>query len=366
MEQALGLHGVDVETVTTDDDGAGRHLLRPLGQRLLDEGTHRWYFAKSTEFYKCSWPMARWLKQHVRDYDVVHIHALFSFASIVSAFYARRAGVPHILRPLGTLNEYGLSKRRPLLKRLSLRFLEGPALRCAYAVHVTSESERDQVEKLGIPLRTALIPLSVRQSAESNELSANECAMTSKPYLLCMARLNPVKNIESLLDAFVIVTQRMPEVKLVIAGTGEVNYVDALKARAENNGIGERVCWSGYVEGEAKSALLRGAVAFVLPSFSENFGISVAEAMSAKLPCIVSKGVALSEQVGASGAGCVTGTDASSIAQGILFVFANDTQRQAMSLAAKACADREFSSVAMAARLRTLYESAIARRPTWI
>ena len=366
MEQALGLHGIDVETVTTDDDGAGRHLQKPLGKRVLDEGTHRWYFAKSTEFYKCSWPMARWLRRHVRDYDVVHIHALFSFSSIVSAFYARRAGVPHILRPLGTLNEYGLSNRRPLLKRLSLLFLEGPALRRAYAVHVTSESERDQVEQLGIPLRTALIPLSVRQATDVQEPCADEQMATPNPYVLCIARLSPVKNVESLLDAFMFVMKRMPNLNLVIAGAGDENYVNALKTRAENNGIGERISWSGYVEGEAKSALLRGAVAFVLPSFSENFGISVAEAMSAKLPCIVSKGVALSNQVSASEAGCVTGTDAESIAQGILFVLADDTVRQAMSLAAKACADREFSSDAMAARLRTLYESAIARRPAWI
>jgi glycosyltransferase involved in cell wall biosynthesis len=365
MEQALSLHGIDVETVTTDDDGAGRHLQKTLGKRILDEGTHRWYFAKSTEFYKCSWPMVRWLRLHVRDYDVVHIHALFSFTSIVSAFYARRAGVPHILRPLGTLNAYGLTKRRPLLKRLSLRFLEGPALRRAYAVHVTSESERDQVEALGIPLQTALIPLSVRQADAVHEPCVVEGAATN-PYLLCIARLSPVKNVESMLDAFVDVSKQMPNLRLVIAGTGDEDYVNELKARAENNGMGARVCWSGYVEGDAKLALLRGAVAFVLPSFSENFGISVAEAMSAKLPCIVSKGVALSHQVSVSKAGCVTGTDASSIAQGILFVLADDAKRQAMSLAAKACADREFSSDAMAARLRILYESAIARRPAWI
>ena len=366
MEQALRSHGVDVETVTTDDDGSGRRLQKPLRQRILDEGAWRWYFAKSTEFYKCSWSMAKWLRQHVGDYDVLHIHALFSFTSIASAYCARRADVPYILRPLGTLNEYGLNKRRPLLKRLSLRFLEGPALRWAYAVHVTSESERNQVEKLGIPLRTALIPLAVRESRKMYPERADDHLAALRPYVLCMARLDAVKNIESLLDACVIVMKQMPSLKLLLAGSGDEDYVTALKARAERNGVAERVCWMGYVDGSAKAELLRGAEAFVLPSFSENFGISVAEAMAAGLPCIVAKGVALASHVAATGAGCVTGTDAASIAEGMLCVLADEPKRQAMARAAKACADREFSSDAMAQRLSTLYVSAMEQRQQWI
>ena len=169
MEQALSANGVQVETAATDDDGLGRTNGKPLGVPVVSTGAtiHR-YFHKTTDFYKISLPFARWIAGNVGQYDVIHVHALFSFTSIVAARAARRAGVPCVIRPLGVLNRYGVTQRRPWVKRVSLKLIEGPLLHEAAAVHFTSEAEKREAETLGIPMRGVVIPLGVESDDTSD------------------------------------------------------------------------------------------------------------------------------------------------------------------------------------------------------
>src|ERR1044071_2292764 len=103
MASGLATAGITVEVATTDDNGPGR-LDVPIADAILEEGVTYRYFPRQTRFYTFSWPLTVWLAGHVGDYDVVHIHALFSYAAIPAAFWARRYGVPYIVRPLGVLN----------------------------------------------------------------------------------------------------------------------------------------------------------------------------------------------------------------------------------------------------------------------
>src|SRR5262249_51571375 len=110
-----------------------------------------------------------------------------------------------------------------------------------------------------------------------------------------------------------------------------------------------------YLDGDRKSDALAAASAFVLPSHSENFGIVVAEALAAGLPCLVSRGVAISDQIENAGAGIVVGTAAADIATGVESMLRNDDAMVAMSMAARALATNAFSIDAMGARLEALY-----------
>src|SRR5262245_51284458 len=123
LARGLAATGVDVDVATTNDDGPGL-LDIPLGRPVEREGATYWYFHRQIPFYTISWPLTRWVAGHVNGYDLVHIHALFSQPSVAAAVAARRSGVPYIVRPLGTLNRFGMEKRRPRLKRLSYRLLE--------------------------------------------------------------------------------------------------------------------------------------------------------------------------------------------------------------------------------------------------
>ena len=364
MERSLAALGVTVETVTTDDDGRhGRNGKAGAGP-LAENGVTRRYFPKQLDFYKASPAMAWWLLRHVGDYDLVHIHALFSFSSVAAAWAARRAGVPYVLRPLGTLASYGINQRRPWLKRLSLAWLEGPALRHAAAVHFTSEDEKLEAEQTGIPMNGVVIPLGIEafKPADGNPFRARFPTLEGARYLLYLSRLDPKKNVEGLLRAFSQCVALWPDAKLVIAGDGPPGYVAGLKALADELGLAGRAVWAGHIDGNLKASALTGAEVFVLPSFSENFGIAAAEALMAGLPCVLGQGVAISQDVVNAGAGVAVATDSASIAVGLMQVMADADVRASMSARAIALAQDKYSAQAMGANLVALYEDILGRR----
>lgn len=358
MERALTAEGVTVETVTSDDDGPRGRLNRPLAVPVQENGVTRRYFPRRTVLYKASPALGRWLARHVRDYDVVHIHALFSYSSIAASRAARRAGVPYVLRPLGTLARYGVTQRRPWLKRASMALFEEPALRAAAAVHFTSEAERIEAEAWGIPMRSRVLPLGVEPLAATDDTRVRRQfpALGEGPYLLYLSRLDPKKNLEGLLDAWALVAPQFGAVQLLVAGGGEPGYAAALHARATTLGLDARVVWAGPIDGALKASALAGAEVFVLPSFSENFGIAAAEALMAGLPCVLGRGVAIAAEVEAAGAGWATLPDAPSIAGALRQALAlSGDQRAAMARAARDLAEQRFSAQAMGRGLAALY-----------
>jgi glycosyltransferase involved in cell wall biosynthesis len=357
IEQALLRERVVVETATTDDDGVGQHIDKALGCPLQENGVTRWYFRKNTEFYKCSWLFSSWVARHVRDYDLLHIHALFSFTSSAAAWAARRARVPYVIRPLGVLSRYGIKNRLPGLKQASLRIIERPIIECAAAMHFTSDMERREAEALGYAMRSVVIPLALpsidaHAFSDVDPLNAEVSGIRT---VLFLSRLDPKKNVEGLLAAFAEVTHRLPGVVLVVAGSGDPSYVAELKVLGARLGLSEKVSWPGHVQGDAKATLLRRATAFVLPSYSENFGIAVAEALAAGLPCIVGRGVALAESVARAGAGVVVSEDATSIGAALLHVLSVAGLRAEMAMNARVLAEAEFSDAVMGQRLCGLY-----------
>jgi len=143
---------------------------------------------------------------------------------------------------------------------------------------------------------------------------------------------------------------------LVIAGDGEAGYVAGLKRLANELGLADRVVWAGYIDGELKVSAYTTAQVFVLPSFSENFGIAAAEALMAGLPCVLGEGVAIAEEVAAAGAGLAVEPNPENIARGIITVLSDSALRAAMGGRAAALAREQYSVEAMGLGLVRLYE----------
>lgn len=359
IEQALLAQGLEVETATTDDDGPRRRIANATGATHAQEGAEarRRYFPKRLEFYKVSPDFARWIFRHVRDYDLVHIHALFSFTSVVAAWAARRAGVPYVVRPLGTLNQYGITQRRPWLKQLSLKMIEGPILHHASAVHFTAEAEQREAETLGVPMRGVVVPLGIGPlpPPDASVFLARFTQLANQRILLFLSRLDPKKNVEGLLHAFRLITESLPDTRLVVAGDGEAEFVAELKRLSNELGLAHRVVWAGFVDGELKAGAFAAARVFVLPSFSENFGIAAAEALMAGLPCVLGKGVALADEVAQAGAGMVTAPDPQAIARALQEMLGDDARLAEMGRQARLLASGKYSLETMGARLHALY-----------
>ena len=389
IEDALLGRGITVETATTDDDGPGLRTGKRCAVLLAENGRARRYFPKRMEFYKVSPGFARWIFGHVRDYDLVHIHALFSFTSVVAAWAARKAGVPYVVRPLGTLNRYGVKQRRPWLKRLSLKLIEGPILRHAAAVHFTAMAEQMEAGELGFPLRAVVIPLGIEPTeGDASVFLARYPELLDYRVLLYLSRLDPKKNIESLLRAFsqivglprdgvdlvgsplagrgglkpALQKYALSDVRLVIAGNGVAGYVASLKKLADELQISDKVLWTGNLNGELKAGAFAAAQIFVLPSFSENFGIAAAEALMAGLPCVLGEGVAIADEVAKGGAGLVTAPDPKAIAQAVQTLLGDDNSSADMGRCAAVLARERYSLAAMGASLHALYSKILTQK----
>ena len=364
IEQALREQGVEVETAATDDDGAGGRNGRPLGVVLAEEDAKRRYFRKTTNPYKTSVSFARWIFRHARDYELIHIHALFSFTSTITAWAARRAGVPCVVRPLGTLSQYGVSKRRPWLKRLSLALIERKILRDAAAVHFTSAIEQQEAEALGLSMRSVIIPLAVETPtiANGDALLRRFPELAGKRYALFLSRLDPKKNVEGLLAAFAACAAQWPDLRCLIAGVGAPDYVAQLHNLAEQLGIIDRVLWAGHIDGDVKAAAFARADVFVLPSFSENFGIAAAEALAAGLPCVLGQGVAIAGELADAGAALMVDTDPVSIAAALNRLLRDAALRAGMASAARRFARENYSVAAMGLALNRLYSAVLLQK----
>jgi len=361
MEQALVQQGVAVDTATTDDEGPGRRNAKPCGRPLPENGAIHWYFRKNLEFYKPSAAFAAWVAREVRRYDLVHIHALFSFTSTVSAWAARRAGVPYVLRPLGTLGTYGVRHRRPWIKGLSLQLVERRMLERAGAVHFTSEQEAVEARQLGIPIREAVVALAVEPPAlaPADVHGSRMASRRGGPCILFLSRLDAKKNVESLLDAVAMLATEHPALRLLIAGDGQASYAASLKERAQALGIGQQVVWAGHLDGDDKAAAFAAADLFVLPSFSENFGIAAAEALAAGLPCVLGDGVAIAHSVVEAQAGIAVATDAPSICAGLRRMIEDEEGLIRMAANARRLALDRYSVDAMGSALKQLYANVL-------
>lgn len=369
IAEALVRQGIEVTIATTDDDGPGRRKKVALGETIhLRSGAQCLYFRKSIEFYKISRALSRWLQAHVTEFDLVHIHALFSFSSVVAARAARRARVPYVVRPLGVLNKWGLENRRRFVKRWSLKLVEFPILRGAVAIHYTAEAERQEAAMAhpGIALLPSVvipIPITVPHGANADQFHARFPATLGRRIIIFLSRIDPKKGIELLLSAFREIQGEFPDALLVIAGSGKETYIETLREKARELGCDKDILWPGFLEGEDKAALFAAATLFVLPSFSENFGIAAAEALAAGVPSILSERVAIAHDAAAADAATMVSCDSFKLAEAIRQLFNDEAMRERISARGRAFILERYSAETIGAQLAALYDEAIKKDP---
>jgi glycosyltransferase involved in cell wall biosynthesis len=353
LARGLVRRGIDVTVATTNAAGADA-LDVPLDTPVIEEGATYRYFARTVPgTWKFSWPMTRWLWEHARSYDVVHVHALFSYATIPGCRAAAHAPVPYVLRPLGTLSEWSLGHRR-WKKRPYYALLERSHLEMASAIHVTSDAEAEDVARLGYGARARVIPLGV--DVDDRPISRSHAGRSDRPLrLLFLSRLHEKKNVPLLLQALAASAHSAAGVELVIAGDGDAALRSRLETLVTELGLRDRVRFVGHVDGEEKRNAFAEADCFVLPSAHENFGLAVAEALAAALPVIVTPGVALAPNVAAAGAGLVVEPTVDSLARAIAWAADHPGALVEMGERAWWLARRDLSWEASCEKLEGLY-----------
>lgn len=217
---------------------------------------------------------------------VVHIHGLWDASTCAAIRVAGQRDVPLVVSPRGMLEPWAL-RHRWLKKKAFLAAYLWPILAHADLLHATSEAECNTFRDLHLRQPVAVIPNGI----DLSDLSFNADAAGSADgprRLLYLGRLHVKKGLENLLRAWSAV--RPSGWRLTIAGIDEGGYESRLKTLAQQLGIQDSVDFPGPMLGGAKWRYLFSGTAFAHPSFSENFGIAVAEALAAGLPVIATVG----------------------------------------------------------------------------
>jgi glycosyltransferase involved in cell wall biosynthesis len=337
---------------TTDSDGTGGRLDVPIGPAQRNGGVEYHYFPRELPgVWKLSLGLSRWLRSNVSRFDVVHVHALFCHATMAGCRTARDYRVPYVLSPHGSADPWSLN-RRSWKKAPYFRFVEREHFIHAAAIHATAQAEADAVRQLGFGSRVRVIALGVEDCGVAPR-RADDATLR----LLFLSRLHPKKGIPLLLDAVARARAEGTRVELAIAGDGPTAYKNELLARVDQLGLRGLVRFLGHVEGPLKREILAAADVSVLPSHQENFGIAVAEAMSAGLAVIVSDQVGVATDVRAAGAGLVVPVDVPALASAITRLARDPDERRTMGLRASRFAQLHYSWDRVAKDFVQLYSS---------
>jgi glycosyltransferase involved in cell wall biosynthesis len=317
--KALRSQGIDAEIATTNADENGDSEL-PVKLPVTVNGVPVHVFGRNGSWrYKLSLGLTRWLDRNVGNYDLLHIHAVFSYSTAAAAYYARKHRIPYVILPHGMLTPWPVRQNR-LLKYLYLTAIEKKNLADAAAVHFTAEHELLNSVVRG--RANFVLPYVLDLTVNGNGYLPSR----SRQRILYLSRLDPKKGVDILIRALTGVIEKGYEFELIIAGSGAPRYEQQLRTMiAANKKLAAVTSFAGFVEGRNKARLLHTSDLFVLPSHDENFGIAVTEAMAAGLAVIVSNSVNIHDEIARENAGVIVNPTVDSVSEAILKLL-NDTE----------------------------------------
>jgi glycosyltransferase involved in cell wall biosynthesis len=330
----------------------------PLGQPVDIDGVKVWYFP-SKRLRRLYWspPMKKALEKHIPNVDILHLHSIFLWPTWAAARSARRIGKPYIIAPRGMLVKDLLERKSRFAKRLWISLIERNNIEHAAAIHVTTGNELKEIKTFGFALPPVFV---VPNGVDIEEIIRQpqcvapmiENIIQKKPFILFLGRINWKKGLDRLIPALAYV----PDIPLVIAGNDEENYKPEIETLAASHGVFDRLIFTGPVYGDDKAALLQNATALVLPSYSENFGNVVLEAMAVGCLVVVTPEVGISEVVLKSKAGAVVKGEAGMLGEKLRSIVENPKEREEMGKRGKQMVDAHFSWSKIAMQMESSYK----------
>ncbi len=297
--------------------------------------------------------------------DVVHNHSLWSMVNVAAGWVVPGRRAKLVASPHGTLSAWALN-RNSTLKRMMWP-LQRRVLSRADLLHATSEEELKEIREQGITAPVAVIPNGIDLPVVPAGGVRDD---TNIRTLLYLSRIHPIKGLDRLLHAWVQLQSSHPKWRLVIAGKGEATHVEEVRVLADKLGV-KRVEFPGPIYGEAKAQAYFAADLFVLPTYSENFGMVVAEALAHSCPAVVSRGAPWSGLV-AEGCGWWVDNSVEKLTAALdAAMLLPDDQLATMGLRGRAWMERDFGWMAIGQKMDAAYRWLLAgksasTKPEWI
>lgn len=325
------------------------------------------YFPSEFPFACFSTGIARWLNQSDGQIDILHAWCLYRFPQTYSCYFARKKSLPYIIRPCGALEPF-LYKQSALslpLKRIYEWCFEWPNLRKATAINCVTEQEainlprfisRNKVFVLGNGIDWEFYKDISAKGSFRMRLELDD----QVPLVLFLGRINFKKGLDLLIPAFARVLEKYAEACLAIVGPDNEGYGSKVRHWCRDQGIQNKVCFVGHLEPEEVKQAYVDADVFVLPSYTENFGMTVVEAMACGCPVVISDHVNIWREILEEEAGLVVGLDPSEISVTICQLLSNKASARAMGMRGRIAAKKRYAWPRIVEQMTQVYRRLIA------
>ena len=345
------LPGVSLKVLTTDAAGpAMSQRVNALDFPMCFPGGYDVYFTRRRWLDEFSPGLLARLVPMVRWADVVHLTGVYSLPTIPTLAVARLVGRPVLWSPRGSLlaSDSWSQSSRQNLKRVWERACSVVMPRRTL-LHVTSEEEKVASQRRIAGVDAVVIPNGTSIPERSATRAWQPQGMLR---IMFLGRIDPVKGIENLIGALA----RLPRgtSRLDLFGAGSDSYIAGLKELTNRLGLSNEVRFHGHAGRDAKRTAFEAADLLVLPSYSENFGMVVAEALAHGVPVIVSRGVPWAD---VERHGCGRWVDNSSEALGDAISGLRGCDLAAMGALGRAWMLRDFDWNELAGRTLAVYQT---------
>ena len=226
---------------------------------------------------------------NTKKIDLIHIHGMWTPILAVAAFVAKKKSLPLVISAHGCLEPWAL-QNKGWKKRLALWMYQGAILHSASLLVATAPQEMESLRKMGLHQPIAVIPNGV--DIEEAPPSIKDSPIKT---FLFLSRIDPKKGLLDLVEAWC--TIRRPDWCIVIAGPDQDGYQAIVENLIQLKGLEAEIKFIGLVQGARKKECFESASIFILPTYSENFGLVVAEALSNNLPVITTTGAPWQELI---------------------------------------------------------------------
>lgn len=268
LVKGLAELGVDITLMTIRSENMNTHAL---------EGTNAKLKVLEPSFSRRD--IAEYLKEE--NFQLIQIQSMWDLPYHKVMVEARKQGIPYVITPRGMLEPWSLSQKR-WKKKLAWWLYQRNDVQKSACVFTTAEMEAEHVRNLGISTHISVIPNGIETDGYPCKTSRD---MVRKQVLF-LSRVHVKKGIELLFEAWKRIHPDFIDWQLLIVGNGETDYIKALELKIDSLEMRDCVKIHPPVFGDAKTQLYHESALFCLPSYSENFGMVIAEAMSCGTPVI--------------------------------------------------------------------------------
>ena len=355
LNKFLVQKGVEVVVYTMNMDG-NKRLDVPLEKKVDIDGVKVFYFPTTFLPWQYSYKLHRALAENVKNFDLIHITSVFLSVSTLGAYYAKKFKKSYIISPHGSLMKEPITMKSAFKKKIYINLIEKRNLANAAVIHFTVEAEKEEYLKAGFPLKKAIIipngfdveDYGIRKEYEITKLQKSFKEKfgiaADRKIVLFLSRLNWKKGLDTLIPAFAEVVKKEPKAVLILVGPDDEGYKKNIQLLITNYQLQDKAIFTGMLLGKDKIEVLQDSDVFVLPSYSENFGMAVVEAMYFGLPVVITKGVGISREIGKASAGLVVEKDVKQVAEAILKILNNSELAKKISETGKKLVNEEFDS----------------------